>query len=60
MPVFDRLRDNMFSEIDQIVLQRLDEHVAVEDVNSHRSLEQLFIVVRADGAEELPAHFHFL
>src|SRR5205823_11822870 len=27
MQVFDRLRDNMFSEIDKIVLLRLAEHV---------------------------------
>src|SRR4029453_8128163 len=50
----------MFSEIDQIVLQRLEEHVAVEDVNSHRSLEQFFIFVGTDGADQLPAHLHFL
>jgi hypothetical protein len=60
MPVFDRLRDNMFSEIDQIVLQRLDEHVAIEDVNSHRGLEQFSIFLGADGAQKLPAHLHFL
>ena len=50
----------MFPEIDQIVLQRLYQHVAIEDVNSHRRLEQFFIFVGTDGAEQLPAHFHFL
>src|SRR6266487_1202648 len=50
----------MFSEIEQIVLQRLDKHLAVEDVNSHRGLEQFFTFIGTDGAEQLPADLHFL
>src|SRR5213594_2944846 len=39
MPIFDRHRDNVFPEIDQIVLQEFYEHISVEDINPHRRLK---------------------
>src|SRR5205085_11154979 len=38
VPIFDRHWDNVFAEIDQVVLQRFYEHVSVEDINPHRRL----------------------
>src|SRR5262249_37135 len=35
VPIFDRYRNDVFSEIEQIALQGFDEHVAVENVNAH-------------------------
>src|SRR6266496_4214090 len=39
MSIFDRHRDNVISEIGQVVLQRFYEHISVEDINPHRRLE---------------------
>src|SRR4029077_7687004 len=39
MPIFDRRRDNVISEIDQIVFQRFYQHIPVENINAHRRLK---------------------
>ena len=51
VPVFDRLRDNVFAEIDQIVRQALHQDLPVENVNAHGSLVQFLSLVRTRRAE---------
>src|SRR6266496_385360 len=53
MPIFDRLWNDMFPEIEHVVLQTFDQHLPVEDVYSHRSLEYFFLFIRINGAEQL-------
>ena len=60
VPILDRRRNDVFAEIDQIVLQTFDQHVAIENVNAHRRLKQFLVFIRTDGAEQFPAHLHFL
>src|SRR5437588_1315600 len=60
MSIFNRVRNDVFSEIDQIVFQTFDEHLPVEDVNSHRSLVQLLFFVRPDRAQQFPADSHLV
>ncbi len=51
MPLLNRLGDNMFTEIDQVVLKALHEDVSIENVNSHGGLKQLDVLRHADRAE---------
>ena len=39
VPVFDRLWNDMFAEIDQIILQTFDQHSPIKDIDSHRRLK---------------------
>src|SRR5262249_17312801 len=39
VPIVDRHRNNMFTEIEQIAFQGFDEHVAIEKINAHRCLK---------------------
>ena len=50
----------MFAEIEQVVVEALHQDVAIEEVNSHRCLEQFVVFFGANGAQELPAHLQFL
>ncbi|KAG0505275.1 MAG: hypothetical protein Udaeo_13900 [Candidatus Udaeobacter sp.] len=35
VPIFDRHRNNVFTEIEQIAFQGFDEHLPVENINAH-------------------------
>ena len=35
VPILDRRRNNVFTEIEQIALQGFDEHLPVENINAH-------------------------
>src|SRR5205823_14164264 len=52
--------NDILSEVDQLVFQTFDEHLPIEDVNSHRSLVQLLFFVRPDRAQQFPADSHLL
>src|SRR5215468_842211 len=60
VPILDRRRNNVFTEIEQIALHAFDKYVAIENVNTHRCLKQFVVFVRTNGAKQIPAHLHFL
>ena len=39
MSIFDRVRNDVFAKIDQIIFQAFDQDVAIENINAHRGLE---------------------
>ena len=43
----NRGRNDVLAEIDEIVVQTLDQHVAIEDVDAHRRLKQFLVLRRA-------------
>ena len=55
MSIFDRLRNDVFAEILEIVVETFNEHVAIENINAHRRLKQLFVFVRSDFPQQFPA-----
>src|SRR5207302_10288933 len=59
IPPLDRSRDDVLSEIDQIVLKALHQNVPTKYVNAHRRLIQFLLGARSDGSELLRAHFEF-
>src|SRR5205823_6982763 len=47
----DRSRDDVLAKVAQVVVEALDQHVAIEDVNSHRRLKQFLIGAVPDCRE---------
>src|SRR5947207_87518 len=47
----DRSRDDVLAKVEQVVVEALDQHVAIEDVNSHRRLKQFLIGAVPDCRE---------
>ena len=60
MPVFDRVRNHMFAKIDQLIVQALDQHLPIEEINAHRSLKQLLFLPQTDCSKQFAAHPHVL
>ena len=49
----DGFRDDVFSEVDEFVVQAGDEGLPVEDVDTHGGLEKFLVAGVADGFEEV-------
>ncbi len=60
VPLLDRLWNDMLAEIGQVIIQAFHQHGAVEDVNSHRRLEQFLSFVQTDRGEQFTADFHLV
>ena len=43
------MRNDMFAEIEQVVVEALHQDVAIEEINSHRSLKQVVIFFGTNG-----------
>src|SRR5205085_10294658 len=54
------MRNDVFAEIEQVVVEALHQNVAIEEINSHRSLKQVVIFFGTNGTQELATHLQFL